>query len=73
MPVDEDVQELRQLVAVEQPLAEATGTSRSRLLEHLADGRAVDLDLAVAAGLGPQDRGDADGRHQPQPYRAALR
>ena len=40
---------------------------RDQALEHLAHRRAGDLDLAVAAGLGAQDRGDADGRHRSNP------
>ena len=43
-------------------------------VEHLADGRAVDLRLGVAAGRGAQLRGDLDRDHQAvtRPRRARL-
>jgi hypothetical protein len=34
------------------------------MLEYLADRGALDLELAVAAGVGAEDGGDADCRHR---------
>ena len=53
------------------PLAKRR-VGRDQALEHLAHGRAVDLDLAVAARFGPQNRGDADGRHRARTLQGSL-
>ena len=63
--VDEDVEELRQLVALVEDALAQRRIGRDEALEHLAHRLAVDLELAVVARFGAEDRGDADGRHRP--------
>ena len=44
-------------------LVDVDGTTVQEVVEHGAHGVAVDLDLACAADLVAERRGDADGRH----------
>ena len=62
--VDEDVQELRQLVARRRSAHAAPDRSRRGSRAASRTVAPAQLDLAVAAGLGSQDRGDADRRHR---------
>jgi hypothetical protein len=60
--VDEDVQEARHAVALEDARGEARELLDERV-ERLADGSRLDADRPVAAGLGPEDGWDPDLGH----------
>ena len=69
LAVDEDVHERRELAVVEELRAERR-IARDEVVEHVADGLAVRLELARAADLGAQRRRDANGGHQSRPIGA---
>src|SRR5262245_6030790 len=69
LAVDVDVDEAVELAVVGQELAAERRELADERLDDLADGAAGEIELLLAAGLGPEDLRDPDGAHACGPPR----
>src|SRR5262245_58493150 len=67
LAVDVDVDEAVELALVGQPLTAKRRELANERRDDLADGAAGEIELLLAAGLGPEDLGDPDGAHATGP------